>query len=116
MPATDDIEVARAWYEALPDQGVEGVVAKRANSPYWAGWIWSKVRHAETVDTAVIGYTGNPARSRALAVQLPDGRRALSQQLAAPLAAVAAAHLTAAAPGRPARTKTGDAYTTTAPG
>ncbi|MFE3688176.1 DNA ligase [Streptomyces sp. NPDC059095] len=116
VPATDDIEVARDWYEHLQDQGIEGIVAKRANAPYRAGRIWSKVRHAETVDADVVGYTGAPARPRALAVRLRDGRRALTQRLTAPLAAAAAPHLMAAGPGARARTPGGDTYTSTAPG
>ncbi|WP_326778197.1 hypothetical protein [Streptomyces sp. NBC_01445] len=36
-------------------QGVEGVVRKRASSPYRTGHIWQKVRHSDTVDTDVVG-------------------------------------------------------------
>ncbi|MEV3926441.1 MULTISPECIES: ATP-dependent DNA ligase [Actinomycetes] len=116
VPATDDIEVARAWYDHLQEQGVEGVVAKRATAPYRAGRIWMKVRHSDTVDAEVVGYTGTPSRPRALAVRLPDGRLALTQRLTAPLASAAASHLAAAGPGDRARTNSGDTYTSTAPG
>ncbi|WP_186780061.1 hypothetical protein [Streptomyces salinarius] len=71
------------------------------------------MRHAETVDAAVVGYTGPAARPRHLAVLLPDGRTAFSQTLAAPLAAQVAPHLVAAGRARRARTGTGDAYNAT---
>ncbi|MGV9248062.1 hypothetical protein [Streptomyces sp. NPDC003710] len=75
-----------------------------------------KIRHAETVEADVVGYTGSAARPRALAVRLPDGRIALTQSLKAPLAAQVAVHLTASGPPRSARTRAGDTYTTVAPG
>ncbi|MFD7205295.1 hypothetical protein [Streptomyces sp. NPDC059893] len=50
VPATDDPEVAQLWYDTLQGQGIEGVVCKRATSPYRAGRIWKKVRHSDTVD------------------------------------------------------------------
>ncbi|MET9759948.1 hypothetical protein ABZ016_12945 [Streptomyces sp. NPDC006372] len=28
------------WYQQLPEQGIEGIVAKRATSVYKAGRIW----------------------------------------------------------------------------
>jgi ATP-dependent DNA ligase len=114
VPATDDPEVARAWYETLHEQGIEGIVAKGAGSTYRAGRIWQKIRHAETVDAEVVGFTGPAARPRAVVVQLA-GRRALSQALTAPLAAAVSAHAAAGPPGR--RVRRGDAtYTTVAPG
>ncbi|MGW8730533.1 ATP-dependent DNA ligase [Streptomyces sp. NPDC055808] len=116
VPATDDIEVARAWYDHLQGQGVEGVVVKRAAASYRAGRIWVKVRHSDTVDADVVGYTGSPSRPRTLAVHLPDGRRTLTQRLTAPLASAAALHLAAAGPGAQARTDEGDTYTSTSAG
>ncbi|MEU5959302.1 hypothetical protein [Streptomyces sp. NPDC047525] len=44
-PATDDPEVALAWYTHLPAQGIEGVVAKRASTVYRAARIWKKIRN-----------------------------------------------------------------------
>ncbi|WP_228982244.1 DNA ligase [Streptomyces sp. DH12] len=113
VPATDDIDVAMTWYETLQAQGIEGVVAKPARSPYRASRIWQKIRHAETVDVPVVGHTGAAARPRHLAVRLPDGRVALTQRLAGALAAAAAEHLAAAAPGPRARTTAGEPYTVT---
>jgi ATP-dependent DNA ligase len=116
VPATDDPTVAQGWYELLHEQGIEGIVAKRANSLYRAGRIWQKIRHAETVDAEVIGHTGPGARPRAVVVELPDGRRALSQALTAPLAAAVSAHIAATGQGRRARTQAMGSYTSVAPG
>jgi ATP-dependent DNA ligase len=113
---TDDPTVAMTWYQQLPEQGIEGVVAKRAASAYKAGRIWKKVRHAETVEADVVGYSGSTTRPRALAVRLPDGRIALTQALKAPLAAQVAVHFAASGPPRSARTRAGETYTTVAPG
>lgn len=113
---TDDPTVAMTWYQQLPEQGIEGIVAKRATSVYKAGRIWKKIRHAETVEADVVGYTVAAARPRALAVRLPDGRIALTQSLKAPLAAQVAVHFAASGPLRSARTPAGEIYTTAAPG
>ncbi len=99
------------WYEALQEQGLEGIVAKRGSSLYRPGRIWQKIRHSETVDAEVVGYTGTMRQLRALVMRLPDGRRAVSQRLTAALAVQAAAHARAAGPGRPARTEDGEPYT-----
>jgi ATP-dependent DNA ligase len=117
VPMTDDPAVAMTWYQQLPEQGIEGIVAKQATSVYrTTGRVWKKIRHAETVEADVVGYTGPAARPRALAVRLPDGRVALTQSLKAPLAAQVAVHLAASGPPRSARTRAGEPYTTAAPG
>ena len=116
VPATDDLQVAQLWYETLHGQGIEGIVAKHANSSYKAGRVWRKVRHAETVDAEVVGYTGPVRRPRAVAVRLPDGRVALSQTLTGVLAAAVAPHLGQGGPARRARTSAGEAYSTTPEG
>ncbi|MFF8646546.1 DNA ligase [Streptomyces sp. NPDC015345] len=81
-PASDDADVALAWYEHLPAQGLEGVVAKRARSVYREGRIWQKLRHAETVDADVVGYVGPAAHPRRVAVQLPRPRGTSVQRAA----------------------------------
>ncbi|MFE2192765.1 ATP-dependent DNA ligase [Streptomyces olivaceus] len=108
VSATEDVEVARVWYETLTGSGVEGVVAKSGRSPYRAGRSssWKKVRHAETIDAEVVGFTGVAGRPRALAVRLPDGRIALSQRLGAQLAA-----LVAVAPAARGRAAGGESFT-----
>ncbi|MFF1714620.1 DNA ligase [Streptomyces sp. NPDC058268] len=115
-PATDDIDTALAWYEHLPAQGIEGVVAKAASSTYRPTRIWKKIRHSETVDAEVIGYVGPVSRPNRAAVRLPDGRRMLSQALTAPVAAEVARLVAGSGPGRRARTDAGEAYTTTGAG
>ena len=112
VPATDDVEVAFVWFEQLQAQGIEGLVAKRASSPYRAGRIWKKVRHSEPVDAEVIGYTGPPARPRRIAVQLPDGRRVLSRAVTAPISAAVARYIAASGPGTFEHTDDGEPYTT----
>ncbi|MFE7076486.1 DNA ligase [Streptomyces sp. NPDC057620] len=116
VPMTDVPEVAMTWYQQLREQGVEGLVCKPASSVYRAGRIWKKVRHADTVDAEIIGYTGPAARPRALVVRLPGGRVALTQTLKAPLAAQVSAHLLASEPSQSARTLAGEAYRTSGPG
>jgi ATP-dependent DNA ligase len=114
VSATTDRDTALTWYNTLHNEhGVEGIVAKRVTSPYRAGrtGAWQKIRHAETVDADVIGYTGPQTRPRALAVRLPNGRTALTQTLSAPLAAQIAQVLIAAGPAEQGRTDTGEAYT-----
>ncbi|WP_217572536.1 DNA ligase [Streptomyces sp. GbtcB7] len=112
VSATTDRDTALTWYDTL-HQGIEGIVAKRTTSPYRAGraGAWLKIRHAETMDAEVVGYTGPPLRPRTLAVRLPDERTALSQRLSAPLAAQVGPYLAAAPVLGWARTTAGDAYT-----
>ncbi|MGW2613143.1 ATP-dependent DNA ligase [Streptomyces mirabilis] len=113
VSATTDHDTALTWYNTLHHQGIEGIVAKRATSPYRAGRTggWQKIRHAETVDADLIGYTGPQTRPRALAVRLPNGRTALTQTLSAPLAAQIAQVLVAAGPAEQGRTDTSETYT-----
>ncbi|WP_394436319.1 ATP-dependent DNA ligase [Streptomyces sp. SGAir0957] len=116
VPATGDPDVARAWIEQLAGQGIEGVVAKRASSTYRAGRspAWRKVRHSETVDAEVVGYTGAAARPTKLVVRLPDGRRMMSQTLPPRLSRDVGQHLAGA--GTRARTRDGETYTTSSAG
>jgi hypothetical protein len=100
---------ALLWLETLEGTGVEGIVAKPLPSSYKAGRVWAKVRHADTVDATVVGFTGTVRHPKALAVRLDDGRVALSQRLTTALASVIGPRL----PPRPRRafTKAGDSYT-----
>nr|WP_257101419.1 hypothetical protein [Streptomyces sp. alain-838] len=111
VPTTTDVATARLWYDSLKNIGIEGLVVKAGSSVYRGGSRqWRKIRHAETVDAAVVGYTGPAARPRHLAVRLPDGRTALSQTLTSPLSAQVAPYLVASGRVRRARTRAGDAY------
>jgi ATP-dependent DNA ligase len=111
ISATTDRDTALTWYNTL-HQGVEGIVAKRTTSPYRAGRTgtsWLKIRHADTIEATVTGFTGTARQPRALAVRLPDGRVALSQRLTTALATRITPRLVPQ-PGR-AYTQGGDVYT-----
>ncbi|MFI1956243.1 hypothetical protein ACH437_31130 [Streptomyces xinghaiensis] len=88
---------------------MEGIVAKPLRGAYKTGCVGAKIRHADTVDAAVIGFTGTARHPKSLAVRLPDGRVALSQQLTTALASIVVPHLVPQT-GR-AFTKTGASYT-----
>ncbi|MFF3129855.1 DNA ligase [Streptomyces sp. NPDC057908] len=73
VPATDDPDVALAWYEALQSDGIEGIVAKRATASYPSGRRgWVKVRHAATEDALVVGFTGPRLLPHHLALVVGD--------------------------------------------
>lgn len=114
VPTTTDVDLARVWYDALRGQGVEGLMIKVGSSPYRGGSRqWRKLRHAETVDATVVGFTGSAGRPRQLVVRLPGGIVALSQSLKAPLAAQMAQLLAGA--GRPGKGRLhGEPYTVAA--
>ncbi|MFF1747724.1 ATP-dependent DNA ligase [Streptomyces mirabilis] len=112
VSATTDRDTALTWYNTLHSQGVEGIVAKRTTSSYRAGRTgtsWLKIRHADTIEATVTGFTGTARQPRALAVRLPDGHVALSQRLTTALATRIAPHLVPQ-PER-AYTQDSDAYT-----
>ncbi|MGY4920750.1 ATP-dependent DNA ligase [Streptomyces sp. 900116325] len=95
VPATDDRDVAEHWYEALQEQGLEGVVAKRGAAAYPAGRRgWVKVRHADTVDGLVVGFTGPRLRPQHLALVVGDEDSQV--RLSGRLEPVLAAHVGAA--------------------
>ncbi|MFE4535657.1 DNA ligase [Streptomyces scopuliridis] len=80
VPATDDRDVAIAWYEGLREQGIEGVVAKRGDGAYPGGRRgWFKVRHADTRDATVVGYVGSRSRPRGLVLALEGEVRMTSR-------------------------------------
>jgi DNA ligase-1 len=74
MFLTDDPKEIRLHFEEFVDTGLEGVVAKRLDSPYTAGsrnFNWIKLKRsyrgelADTVDVCVIGYfLGRGARAK----------------------------------------------------
>ncbi len=72
-PQTGAIEVAEAWLHQSFVLGFEGVVAKKPLLPYQAGErCLIKVKHFETVDVVIGGYTGAPGAPRALILGLYD--------------------------------------------
>jgi ATP-dependent DNA ligase len=73
-PQTDDPAVAQLWLHESFKLGFEGVVAKKVALPYQSGErCLVKVKHFETVDVVVGGYTGEPGQPRGLVVGLYDG-------------------------------------------
>ncbi|MFJ1847056.1 DNA ligase [Streptomyces sp. NPDC088146] len=72
VPATDDRDVADLWYDALRKQGIEGIVCKQGGAGYPSGRRWVKVRHADTVDGLVLGFTGPRLRPHHLALAVGD--------------------------------------------
>ncbi|MEU4266084.1 ATP-dependent DNA ligase [Streptomyces argenteolus] len=76
VPATDDRTVAEDWYESLQPMGIEGVVAKRGTAGYPSGRrAWVKVRHADTAEARVVGFTGARRRPRNLVLVLAGAAR-----------------------------------------
>lgn len=54
---TDDIGLARSWFEELEKIGLDGVIAKRGDLPYAPGKrTMVKVKHVRTADCVVGGY------------------------------------------------------------
>ncbi|MEV0097217.1 ATP-dependent DNA ligase [Streptomyces sp. NPDC050738] len=71
VPMTTDRATAVLWYDTLPATGIEGLVAKRLDQPYRGGTrAWSKLRHSEPRDAAVVGHIGSAARPGALLLVL----------------------------------------------
>jgi ATP-dependent DNA ligase len=55
-PATDDLDVARQWFEQFEGAGLDGVVAKPRESPYQPGArAMVKIKHERTADCVVAG-------------------------------------------------------------
>jgi DNA ligase D-like protein (predicted 3'-phosphoesterase) len=61
-------EKGEAYYQAVLSRGLEGVIAKKKNSPYEPGvrsGNWLKIKKLHTADCAIFGYTkGTGARER----------------------------------------------------
>jgi ATP-dependent DNA ligase len=56
-PITRDAGVAREWFERFEGAGLDGVIAKAAETPYLPGKrAMFKVKHQRTVDCVVAGY------------------------------------------------------------
>lgn len=75
VPSTENREAAMAWMGAdLVTVGIEGVVAKLADSTYRPGRSdsWVKVRQMTVVDAVVVGVTGAPGRADEVVLARPD--------------------------------------------
>jgi bifunctional non-homologous end joining protein LigD len=106
-PAFDD---GPATVAASLEHGLEGVVAKRASSPYSSGRTrsWVKVRHAQAVDALVVGWREREEGGVSLLfAEATETGLALAGRCAAPasvlelLEPLATAEPVVAAPGQP---------------
>ncbi|WP_159809819.1 ATP-dependent DNA ligase [Cellulomonas citrea] len=56
-PQTDDVALARRWFEQFEGAGLDGVVAKDPSSAYQPGKrVMTKIKHERTADCVVAGY------------------------------------------------------------
>jgi ATP-dependent DNA ligase len=77
-PATDDIEVATRWFEVFEGAGLDGLVAKKLDSPYRPDVReMAKIKHERTADCVVAGYrwhkSGGVVGSLLLGLYSEDG-------------------------------------------
>ncbi|MER5618454.1 ATP-dependent DNA ligase [Streptomyces sp. NPDC002215] len=74
VPTTDDRDVAVFWYDALREQGIEGIVCKHGGASYPPSGQrrWVKVRHADMVDALVLGFAGPRLRPHYLVLAVGD--------------------------------------------
>ncbi|WP_076259475.1 hypothetical protein [Intrasporangium flavum] len=79
---TDDMALAREWFQTLTAGGIEGLVIKDVNSTYPTSpgqRVWWKVKATRTLDMLAIGFTGDQAAPTSLVLAFPgdvdeDGR------------------------------------------
>jgi bifunctional non-homologous end joining protein LigD len=64
------------FYAAVEGMGLEGVVAKKEDSPYRGGYsdLWLKIRVDRRADFAIIGYEPGPGGFRCLHLAVCEGR------------------------------------------
>jgi len=75
---TDDVEKAKAFYEAALAQGHEGIMAKAMNAPYESGRRgagWLKVKRARTLDLVVLAAEWGHGRRKGWLSNLHLGAR-----------------------------------------
>jgi ATP-dependent DNA ligase len=76
--STEDVELARTWFESFEGAGLDGVVAKPLDDAYQPGVrAMVKVKHERTADVVVAGYrlhkSGPVVGSLMLGLYLEDG-------------------------------------------
>ena len=77
-PTTDDITIARRWFDEFEGAGLDGIIAKRADEPYKPGVrSMVKIKHKRTADCVVAGlrwYKGSEGKAvGSLLLGLYDG-------------------------------------------
>ncbi len=56
-PATQDLELARQWFDQFEGAGLDGLIAKRLDLPYQPDKrVLTKIKHERTADCVVAGY------------------------------------------------------------
>lgn len=56
-PATEDLELARRWFEQFEGAGLDGLIAKPLDLPYQPDKrVMTKIKHERTADCVVAGY------------------------------------------------------------
>src|SRR6476469_4058683 len=71
---TDDVALAREWFQTLTAGGIEGLVIKDASGSYPTApgqRVWWKVKVKQTLDMLAIGFTGDVAAPKALVLAFP---------------------------------------------
>lgn len=78
---TDDVDLARSWFDALAPLGVEGLVVKAASDRYRPGFRgWQKVKHYATTEFVVGGVTGDLTRPQELILDNCDSADRLDRR------------------------------------
>jgi len=74
---TTDVAIAKHWLERLEVIGLDGIIAKRVDSPYKPGSreVVKKVKYHKTADCVIVGYRTNGKKIASLLLGLyrPDG-------------------------------------------
>src|SRR6478735_3865763 len=71
---TDDVTLAREWFQTLTAGGIEGLVIKDAGGTYPTEpgqRVWWKAKAKQTLDMLAIGFTGDVAAPTALVLAFP---------------------------------------------
>jgi ATP-dependent DNA ligase len=66
-PATQDLDLARQWFDQFEGAGLDGLIAKKLDLPYQADKrVMTKVKHERTADCVVAGYRVHKSGSDAI--------------------------------------------------
>ena len=81
-PATQDLEVARRWFEQFEGAGLDGLIAKKLDLTYQPDKrVMTKIKHERTADCVLAGYRvhkSGPEAIGSLLLGLYDERRVLA--------------------------------------
>ncbi len=105
-------EKGRAAYRAAVNLGLEGIVAKHIASPYLPGirsHYWIKVRHMNTLDAVIVGYSVRDGQvtSVALGIPGPSGEMKYIGSVGAGIGAEQSAEILKTVPGAGAAPQNG---------